>query len=521
MNVQKSLVSSLLRGRCRSAGLQFPALTIGTMRSRLNHGSRLGARLPAIRQFASSTSVKVVVVDNPYTGETYAEVPLSSQEEASAIVARSAAAQVEWKRTSLEERIELCNRFMDAFEQDREQVERDITGQMGKPLSFSSGEVNGMYERTKAMIELAPQALADDMLPDKPNFARKIVKEPVGVVLVIAPWNYPLMTAVNCIVPAILAGNSVVIKHSGRTPLCAEAFARAFESAGAPAGLVQYLHCDHATIDAVIGHDAVGFVSFTGSVGGGHQIYKSIASSRFIDATLELGGKDPAYVASDADMAAAIGGLVDGAFFNAGQSCCGIERVYVHRSKYDEFVAGAAEALGAYRLGDPMDPDTNMGPLAQKNSADFLKSQVDEAVSKGARLIVGGKPTTDSAGLGRFFEPTLVVDCDHTMGLMMEESFGPVLGVMAVDSDEEAIKLMNDSPYGLSACIYTSDQQRAEHFAKEVSTGTFFMNRCDYLDPLLPWTGVRDTGKGYSLSVHGFRGVTQLKSIHLKLDPNL
>jgi len=460
-------------------------------------------------------------VDNPYTGDVYAEVENSTAEEATALVDRSSAAQKEWARTSLEERIALCNRFMEEFEKDRDQIARDITGQMGKPLGYANGEITGMYERVQAMIDLAPEALADEMLPEKDNFVRRIMKEPVGVVLCIAPWNYPLLTSVNCLIPAILAGNSVVIKHSPRTPLCAEAFVRAFIAAGAPADLVTSLNCANETVSSVIDHPATGFVSFTGSVGGGHAIYQSVADKRFIDATLELGGKDPAYIAADADMSAAIGGVIDGGFFNAGQSCCGIERVYVHKSKYDEFLAGATDIVKGYKLGDPMDSATTLGPLAQPNNPSFIKSQVDDAVSKGARVLAGGSPCTDAAGNGRFFEPTLVADCDHSMGIMKEESFGPVLGVMAVDSDEQAIELMNDSDYGLSAVIYTSDQVRAERFAREVSTGTFFMNRCDYLDPLLPWTGVRNTGKGQSLSVHGFRGVTQLKSVHLKLDPSL
>lgn len=460
-----------------------------------------------------------LAVDNPYTGETYCEVGLSNSAEMGATVDRAAAAQRTWAaETSIEERVALCGRFMEAFEADGERVAEDITGMMGKPLKYARGEIGGARERCEGMMALAPKALSPEVLPARPNFRREIHKAPVGVVLCVAPWNYPLLTTVNCVVPAVLAGNSVIVKHSSRTPLCADAFARAFEAAGAPAHLVQALHCGHGVVDECIQRDEVGFVSFTGSVGGGHSIYNSVARNRFIDATLELGGKDPAYVAEDADLEAAAAGLVDGAFFNAGQSCCGIERVYVHESKYDAFLEAAKVHVDAYALGDPRAEATTMGPLAQDDAAAFLKGQVDDAVAGGATLLSGGAPTTDAAGLGRFFAPTLLGDCDHSMEIMTEESFGPVLGVMKVQDDAAAVDLMNDSAYGLSACVFTKDHARAEWMSERVETGTFFQNRCDYLDPELAWTGVKDTGKGVSLSEHGFRGVTRLRNFHAKLD---
>lgn len=459
-----------------------------------------------------------LAVDNPYTGEVYCEVPLADSGEASALVARAAAAGREWvASTTVEQRVEACARFMEEFERTREQTAMDITGQMGKPLAYARGEVDGMYERTRGMMKLAESALADDVLEDRGDgIVRRIVREPVGVVLVVAPWNYPLLTAANTIIPAVLAGNAVIVKHSSRTPLCADAFSRAFAAAGVPEDLVTALHCDHDVVEDVIANPEVGFVAFTGSVGGGHSIYQTVAQSRFIDTTLELGGKDPAYVASDANLDAAVSTLVDGAFFNAGQSCCGIERVYVARELYDDFVQGALELVKGYTIGDPVDMRTTLGPLAQSTAVPFLHDQVNDAVARGAKLLTGGKPTTDETGRGRFFQATLLADCDHSMNIMMEESFGPVLGVMPVDSDEEAVKLMNDSPYGLTAVVFTEDNDRAERFSRVLSTGTVFQNRCDYLDPELAWTGVRDTGKGVSLSVHGFRGVTKLKSLHFK-----
>ena len=369
-------------------------------------------------------------------------------------------------------------------------------------------------------MALAPSVLAPLPLPPKPNLSRRIEKLPVGVVLCIAPWNYPLLTAVNCIVPAVLAGNAVQIKHSSRTPLCGDAFERAFAAAGAPAGIVQALHvASGPVLDDVIAMPQVGFVSFTGSVSAGRKVYSTIAQGRFIDATLELGGKDGAYVARDADVAAAAAGVVDGAFYNAGQSCCAIERAYVHADVYDEFVAAAVELVNAYHLGDPTDAHTTMGPLALPSAPDFLRSQVEDALNKGARLLCGGVASSDAHGKGRFFLPTLLDECDHSMSLMVDESFGPVLGLMKVGSDEEAIELMNDSEFGLTAAVYTSDVERAERVARAVDAGTIFMNRCDYLDPYLAWTGAKDSGKGQSLSAHGFDSYTRLKSLNFKLEP--
>lgn len=460
-------------------------------------------------------------LDNPYSGDVSASVTLLTPDEAMAQVRASAATQRIWAaETSIEERSALVARFIDALEADADRVAADISKMMGKTLKMARGEVFGVRERAEAMMALAPTALAPDRLEAKDNFERRIEKVPVGVVLCIAPWNYPLLTAINCIASAVLAGNSVQIKHSSRTPLCADAFERAFAAAGAPLGLVQALHVSGPALDEVIALPEVGFVSFTGSVGVGRKVYSNVARQRFIDVTLELGGKDAAYVAADADVQAAAAGLVDGAFYNAGQSCCAIERVYVHEDVHEEFMAAALEEVRAYRLGDPMDEATTMGPLALPSAPSFLQAQVDDAISKGARLLCGGTPTMDAAGKGRFFAPTLLDGCDHTMEIMREESFGPVLGVQKVASDAEAAALMNDSDFGLTAVLFTSDVDRAERMASIVEAGTIFMNRCDYLDPLLVWTGVKDSGKGYSLSKYAFRSVTRLKSIHFKLDPN-
>lgn len=455
-------------------------------------------------------------IDNPYTGETVAERRFLSDSEVEGLVTRAFRAHKAWARTPLHDRIALCERFCQELEKDSDRVAREVTAQMGKPLSQARGEVKTTLVRARTLMSLAAEALRDEPLPPLPGFTRFIRHEPVGVVLDISAWNYPLLITVNVVVPAVLAGNAVIIKHANRTALCGDAFARAFEKAGAPENLIVAVDATHETCAKIIARPEIGFVSFTGSVRGGHEVYRE-GARRFIDVGLELGGKDPAYVAPDADLDHAIANIVDGAYYNAGQSCCGIERIYVHASLYDRFVEGALAEVRKYKLGDPLQAATSMGPMAQPGAPEKLEQQIQEARSKGGRVLCGGKAVHDAAGKGRFFDPALVADANHSMhGLMVEESFGPVVGVQKVADDDEAVRLMNDSPYGLTAAIWTRDQERAFRVGAQIETGTFFMNRCDYLDPMLPWTGVKDTGKGMSLSKYGFLPVTRRKSFHLR-----
>jgi len=454
-------------------------------------------------------------VDNPYSGEIVAEVPTISARDVEGVVARAARAQKAWAKTSIEERVILCEKFCRAFEAEGEEIAKEVTQQMGKPLSQARGEVKTAMMRARYMMSIAPEALRDEPLPPTPRLTRFVRHEPVGVVLDIAAWNYPLLIAVNVVVPAVLAGNAVLIKHAARTPLCADAFERCFAKAGAPEGLVTSIHCTHDVAAQIIARPEIGFVSFTGSVRGGHEVYAECAK-RFIDCGLELGGKDPAYVAPDADLQFAIENVVDGAFYNAGQSCCGIERVYVHASVYDKFIEGALAEVRKYKLGNPLDAATTLGPMAQPGADKKLEVQVAEALQKGGRVLSGGK-AIQVDGHGRFFDPCLVADANHQMhGLMIEESFGPIVGVAKVADDDEAVRLMNDSPYGLTASIWTRDQERAFKVGSQIETGTFYMNRCDYLDPALPWTGVKDTGKGMSLSKYGFLALTRRKGFNLR-----
>lgn len=455
-------------------------------------------------------------VINPFTEEVAYTLPMATAADLEPLVARARAAFQTWRRSSVAERVALCERFMTAFEAKAESIAGEITEQMGKPRKYALGEVAGMLDRARYMVSIAEQTLADEYLPEKAGFVRYIRHEPRGVVLDVAAWNYPLLIAVNVVVPAVLAGNAVIIKHSSKTPLCGRAFVAAFEAAGAPEGLVQDIIADHAVTDQLIKHPGIDQVSFTGSVRGGQEVSRS-AAGRFIPMGLELGGKDPAYVCADAPFDFAVENCVDGAFFNAGQSCCAVERIYVDAAIYDDFVAAYAEKAKAYCVpGDPMFDGTTLGPMATKGASVFLAGQTQHALDLGGRLVVGGSDFSIPEQ-GWFAAPVVVADAPQQSRLMQEESFGPVIGILKVSGEEEAIRYMNDSPYGLTASIWTMDQERAIRIGEQIETGTFFMNRCDYLDPGLAWTGVKNTGHGISLSILGYQLLTRVKSYHLRL----
>ena len=425
-------------------------------------------------------------------------------------------AQAAWFASGLAERKAKIGAAIDWLVAHKDEVAAAITHSMGRPISQSPGEVKGLEERARYMLSIADTALADIVPEEKAGFKRFLRREPVGVVLVMAPWNYPFLTAVNAIVPALAAGNVVLLKHSSQTPQVAELFQAAFDAAGLPVGVFQSLYLNHADTDALLQSDAVDFVAFTGSVNGGHQVQAAI-SKRFIGAGLELGGKDPAYVRADADVASAAENLVDGAFFNSGQSCCGIERIYVHASVYEAFVQAFVAVTQQYRLGNPTDANTNLGPMVRSSAADFVRAQIAEAVAQGAKSLVDEAAFPASQVGTAYLSPHVLVNVNHNMRVMREESFGPVVGIMAVQDDDEAIRLMNDSDFGLTASIWTQDALAAEALAGQIATGTVFMNRCDYLDPALAWTGVKDTGHGISLSELGYAQLTRVKSYHLRV----
>jgi len=454
-------------------------------------------------------------VDNPFTGETACTVPMADEAAIGKVLDRAREAARALRKLSVEERVAFCDRALTAFEASAEEVANDISRQMGKPLSQARGEVKGMAGRWRHMMEIAKESLADIVLPAKDGFERRIVREPLGVVLDLPAWNYPLLTAVNAVVPAVLAGNAVVVKHSPRTPLCGDHFARAFAAAKGPEGAVQSLFVDYETTEKMVGDSRIDCVLFTGSVLGGHRI-QAAAKDRFLHIGLELGGNDPAYVAEDADLANAVENIVDGAIYNAGQSCCAVERVYVHRSMVDKFIAAAEPLVKAYVMGDPNDDKTSLGPVAQPWHVKELEAFVADAKAKGARVVVGGESCSVN-GKGRFFQATLLRDVPQTAEVMQKESFGPIVAVQAVDSDDEALARMNDSRLGLTASVWTSDRDRADRLARQLEFGTVYMNRCDSLDPALPWTGVKDSGRGVTLSALGFAELTRPKAIHFRL----
>jgi len=462
-------------------------------------------------------TIKII---SPIDGSIVAERETATTSQIEKKLQDAVLASSKWKTIPIADKAKLCHKAIDIILENGEEIAKEITLQMGRPLKYAQGELHGLEERARYMIDIAEQALSDIKLQDNEGFTRYIKREALGVVLTIAPWNYPYLTAINSIVPALMAGNCVILKHSAQTLLCAErlyqAFSESFKQEGFENGVFQYLHLDHQQTKELVRNNAINFVSFTGSVSGGETIEKSVAGL-FKGVALELGGKDPAYVRNDTDIDRAVETLVDGAFFNSGQSCCGIERIYVHNDIYDEFVEKFIDSVNSYILGNPLDLHTTLGPMVNSKSADYVREQIKQACEMGASACINEKVFSNDKKGSAYLAPQVLVNVNHNMSVMRDESFGPVVGLMKVDNDAEAIQLMNDSPYGLTASIWTNNKEVAISLGEQLETGTVFMNRCDYLDPALSWVGIKNSGRGCSLSSLGYQQLTRPKSFHLKL----
>ncbi len=453
---------------------------------------------------------------SPVDGSIYAERTYATSEEIETAITTATNGQRQWKNTSIEKRKAICTRAVQYFQDHVKDIALEITMMMGRPIRYTPFEITGGFkERAQYMIDIARDSLADIQPEEISGFKRLIKKEPLGTILVLSPWNYPYLTAVNAVIPAILSGNTVILKHAEQTAICAERFAQAFNFAGLPKGVFQFLHATHDQVAEIIKDERIDHVAFTGSVDGGKAIQHSV-NQRFISTGLELGGKDAAYVREDAILKPTVENLVDGNFFNSGQSCCGVERIYVHKKLYDRFVNMFAQMTVEYNIGDPRNEEVTIGPMVRVSNAKKVQDHINDALSKGARSIID--PSTFPSHLGLpYLTPHILVDVDHSMDIMTQETFGPVAAIMKVSDDDEAIDLINDSKYGLTASIWSADNDKVFELADRIDVGTVFMNRCDYLDPALAWNGVKSSGKGCTLSAMGFDQFTRPKSYHLRL----
>lgn len=458
---------------------------------------------------------KTLTTVSPVNNEVYFECALDNVEKINTTLEHATSALTTWQALSVAQRAKMVSAFVDDIVANKDEIATEISWQMGRPVAQAGGEINGFEERARHMIAIADEALAPYYPKQIDGIERYIEKTALGVVAVLSPWNYPFLTSVNAIVPALMAGNCIILKHSAQTPLVAKRYLAASEKAGFPAGVFQILYLSHEDTATLIADKRVNGVFFTGSVNGGKAVQKSLVD-KFIPCGLELGGKDPAYVRFDADVDFAAENLVDGAFFNSGQSCCGIERIYVDEKVYDDFVEKFVAHTKQYKLGDPTKAENNLGPMVKTSAADFVRQQIKEALAQGAKSLVDESLFSASKNGTPYLSPHVLVNVDHTMSVMTQESFGPVVGIMKVSSDEQAIELMNDSDYGLTASLWTKDGELAKNIGKKIDTGTVFLNRCDYLDPSLAWTGTKDTGRGVTLSAYGFDHVTRMKSYNLR-----
>ncbi len=420
--------------------------------------------------------------------------------------------QKKWSLLLLKERIKIVQRFSELLKENIEQNANILTSEVGKPLQQSRNEINGACNRIKWLTENADKYLQDDFMTLDQGMTEKIVYEPLGVICNISAWNYPYLVGVNVFVPALLAGNAVMYKPSEYSSLTGLEIEKLLKKAGVPDNVFQVVIGAREAGEALLNLPFDGYF-FTGSYKTGQYIYNKVAS-KMVPCQLELGGKDPLYVADDVtDIKNIAAGTADGAFYNTGQSCCAVERIYVHEKVYDKYVDEFVKEVKGYSSGMPSDEGTYIGPLTRKPQLDFVESQVKDAVAKGAKIMTGGKRNGNK---GYFFEPTVLTNVTHDMSVMRDESFGPIIGIMKVKDDAEAIKLMQDTEYGLTAAVYSTSKERAEKIISKINAGTVYWNCCDRVSAALPWSGRKHSGFGATLSHAGLRAFTHPKAYHLR-----
>ena len=451
-------------------------------------------------------------VINPATEDIIKEIPEDTKETLDGKLLRLRSAQKGWLSNSLVDRIAVIQNFSGLLDKNIELLSQLLTSEVGKPLQQSRNEIAGARQRIQWMTENATRYLSDEVMSDGGGMREVITYEPLGVVCNISAWNYPYLVGTNVFIPALLAGNAVLYKPSEYATLTGLEIERLLKKAGVPEDIFHIAVGGKSVGELLLQMEFDGYF-FTGSFRTGKYIYEKV-SAKMVPCQCELGGKDPLYVADDiADIKAVAAGTADGAFYNNGQSCCAVERIYVHEKVYDKYVEAFVEEVKGYKRGGPGEQGIYIGPLTRKEHLDYLDSQIKDAVNRGAVIETGGKRIT---GTGFYFEPTVLTNVNHTMMVMRDESFGPVIGIMKVTSDEEAIRLMADTDYGLTASVYSADENRATGILKKLNTGTGYWNCCDRVSAALPWSGRNHSGIGSTLSHVGLRAFTHPKALHLK-----
>jgi acyl-CoA reductase-like NAD-dependent aldehyde dehydrogenase len=448
---------------------------------------------------------------NPATGQVAATLPADDAKSVRAKYERARAAQPAWAKTRLKQRLDAIGNFRELVVAQAEPLARVLTTEVGKPISQSRNELKGLLPRIDFFLEETAHALRTERIGPKGSMEERISHEPLGVVANVSAWNYPWFVGGNVFIPALLAGNAVLYKPSEFASLTGAEIARLLYESGIPKDVFIPV-IGGGAVGAALLEQPVDGVFFTGSVGTGKKIADAVRG-RLVKLQLELGGKDPVYVCEDVDIAKAAAGIADGAFYNTGQSCCSVERIYVNEKVFDRFVEAFLGEVRKFRRGDPAEDATYIGPLTRAPQLKVLEAQVKDAVKKGAKVLAGGKR---AKGKGNWFEPTVLVNVDHSMAVMREESFGPIIGLMPARDDAEAVKLMNDTRYGLTAGVYTNNRARAERVLSQLNAGSVYWNCCDRVSPRLPWSGVGDSGIGLTLSTYGIETFTRPKAWHLR-----